>query len=114
MADATSEFLLEVRLEEVPARMLPGAAQEIATHVFEELMRCGVAPGVVDTPLTAQNRFPMPAMISAEEAADEILRGFARGAFEIHFPRRFTRGLKLVAMLPHRLRFWCIRRFTGA
>jgi hypothetical protein len=73
-----------------------------------------VVPGFVDTPLTAQNRFSMPALIGADEAAAEILRGLARGAFEIHFPRRFTRSLKLLAMLPHRLRFWGIRRFTGA
>jgi len=91
----------------------------LAESLWLDLAPHGIAvtvinPGFVDTPLTASNRFRMPAMISAEAAADEILRGFARGAFEIHFPRRFTRSLKLVALLPHRLRFWCIRRFTGA
>jgi len=91
----------------------------LAESLWLDLARHGIAvtlinPGFVETPLTAKNRFRMPAIISAEQAADEILRGLARGAFEIHFPRRFTRGLKLVALLPHRLRFWCIRRFTGA
>ncbi|KPK08530.1 MAG: hypothetical protein AMJ64_03210 [Betaproteobacteria bacterium SG8_39] len=91
----------------------------LAESLWLDLARHGIAvtlinPGFVDTPLTAQNRFHMPAMISAEAAAHEILRGFARGAFEIHFPKRFTRSLKLIAMLPHALRFWCIRRFTGA
>ncbi len=91
----------------------------LAESLWLDLARHGIAvtliiPGFVETPLTAKNRFPMPAIISAEQAADEILRGFARGAFEIHFPKRFTRSLKLVALLPHRLRFWGIRRFTGA
>ena len=39
-----SEFLLEVRAEEIPARMLPGAIRELATRVFEELMARGIAP----------------------------------------------------------------------
>lgn len=91
----------------------------LAESLWLDLARHGIAvtlinPGFVETPLTAKNRFPMPAIISAEQAADEILRGFARGAFEIHFPKRFTRSLKLAALLPHRLRFWGIRRFTGA
>ena len=91
----------------------------LAESLWLDLARHGIAvtlinPGFVETPLTAKNRFRMPAIISAEQAADEILRGFARGAFEIHFPRRFTLALKLTALLPHRLRFWSIRRFTGA
>jgi NAD(P)-dependent dehydrogenase (short-subunit alcohol dehydrogenase family) len=91
----------------------------LAESLWLDLARHGIAvtlinPGFVDTPLTAKNRFRMPAIISAEQAADAILRGFARGAFEIDFPRRFTWSLKLVARLPHALRFWCIRRFTGA
>jgi NAD(P)-dependent dehydrogenase (short-subunit alcohol dehydrogenase family) len=95
------------------------ALVNLAESLWLDLARHGIAvslvvPGFVDTPLTAQNRFPMPALIGAEEAAAEILRGLARGAFEIHFPRRFTRSLKLLALLPHWLRFWCIRRFTGA
>lgn len=95
------------------------ALVNLAESLWLDLAGHGIAvtlitPGFVDTPLTARNRFRMPAIISAEQAADEILRGFARGAFEIHFPRRFTRSLKCVALLPHALRFWCIRRFTGA
>jgi NAD(P)-dependent dehydrogenase (short-subunit alcohol dehydrogenase family) len=91
----------------------------LAESLWIDLARHGIAvtlitPGFVDTPLTARNRFRMPAIISSEEAANEILRGFARGAFEIHFPGRFTRSLKCIALLPHALRFWCIRRFTGA
>ncbi len=71
-----------------------------------------INPGFVATPLTAQNDFPMPCLITAEEAAREILRGFARGEFEIHFPKRFTRTLKLLRLLPYRLYFALVRRIT--
>lgn len=72
-----------------------------------------VSPGFVDTPLTAQNRFRMPALISADEAARRIVAGFAKGCFEIHFPKRFTLGLKLLELLPYRLYFALVRRMTG-
>jgi NAD(P)-dependent dehydrogenase (short-subunit alcohol dehydrogenase family) len=72
-----------------------------------------VCPGFVNTPLTDKNEFQMPALISAEEAAREILRGLQRGRFEIHFPRRFTNTLKLLRLLPYRLYFALIRRATG-
>lgn len=69
-----------------------------------------VNPGFVKTRLTQQNDFTMPALISPELAADEIIRGLERGLFEIHFPRRFTRWMKLLAMLPSRLRFALLKR----
>ena len=72
-----------------------------------------ISPGFVETPLTAQNRFRMPALISADEAARRIVGGFAKGNFEIHFPKRFTLWLKLLELLPYRLYFALVRRFTG-
>lgn len=71
---------------------------------------CVVNPGFVRTPLTAGNDFRMPALIEPEEAAREIVAGLERGAFEIHFPRRFTRVLKLLGLLPPRLYFAAVRR----
>jgi NAD(P)-dependent dehydrogenase (short-subunit alcohol dehydrogenase family) len=72
-----------------------------------------VNPGFVDTPLTAQNRFQMPALMTSAQAADEILRGWQAGRFEIHFPRRFTLGLKALQWAWHGLYFAAIRRATG-
>lgn len=72
-----------------------------------------INPGFVDTPLTAHNAFPMPALISAETAAEAIVAGWARGAFEIHFPKRFTRVMKLLRLLPQRWYFAAVRRATG-
>ena len=72
-----------------------------------------IDPGFVATPLTAQNDFAMPALQTPAQAAAAIVDGFARGDFEIHFPKRFTRALKLLQLLPRRLYFALIRRATG-
>ena len=71
-----------------------------------------INPGFVKTPLTAHNDFKMPALISPEEAAREILAGWASGEFEIHFPKRFTLWMKAMQALPYRLFFSAIRRFV--
>jgi NAD(P)-dependent dehydrogenase (short-subunit alcohol dehydrogenase family) len=62
-----------------------------------------VSPGFVQTRLTDQNTFEMPALLTTDQAAQETLAGLATGAFEIHFPKRFTLGLKLLRILPHRI-----------
>lgn len=72
-----------------------------------------IDPGFVATPLTAQNDFTMPALQTPEQAAQAILEGFAAGDFEIHFPKRFTRVLKCLQLLPRRLYFPLVRRATG-
>jgi NAD(P)-dependent dehydrogenase (short-subunit alcohol dehydrogenase family) len=72
-----------------------------------------INPGFVETPLTAKNRFSMPFIIPAAEAARRTVAGLERGDFEIHYPPRFTRLLKLLNLLPQGLYFRCVRRFTG-
>ena len=72
-----------------------------------------INPGFVQTPLTGQNSFKMPALITPEQAAAQILEGWRRGEFEIHFPKRFTRWMKLLRILPYRVYFAVVRRFTG-
>lgn len=72
-----------------------------------------INPGFVETPLTAQNKFEMPALISPQQAADAILRGWREGCFEIHFPKRFTRSVKLLGLLPFRFYQAAVRRITG-
>jgi NAD(P)-dependent dehydrogenase (short-subunit alcohol dehydrogenase family) len=94
------------------------ACINLAESLYMDLNKRGlavylIAPGFVETPLTAKNEFPMPFLISADQAAGEILTGLARGDFEIHFPRTFSRLLKAINLLPYRMYFWCVRRFTG-
>lgn len=72
-----------------------------------------INPGFVKTPLTDRNQFRMPHLISAEDAARAIVAGLAAGEFEIHFPKAFTRQLKLLRILPYRWYFALIRRATG-
>jgi NAD(P)-dependent dehydrogenase (short-subunit alcohol dehydrogenase family) len=72
-----------------------------------------INPGFVATPLTAGNDFAMPALQSSEEAAESIIAGYRSSAFEIHFPKRFTYVMKLLALLPARLYFPLVRRLTG-
>lgn len=72
-----------------------------------------INPGFVATPLTAKNDFAMPALQTPEQAANATVNGFRSGNFEIHFPKRFTRLMKLLAVLPYRWYFPLIRRLTG-
>ncbi|KJS68065.1 MAG: SDR family NAD(P)-dependent oxidoreductase [Serpentinimonas sp.] len=72
-----------------------------------------INPGFVATPMTAQNDFTMPALITPEQAAAAILQGWAAGDFHIHFPKRFTRFMQLLRLLPYRWYFALVRRGTG-
>ncbi|MGK2284964.1 SDR family NAD(P)-dependent oxidoreductase [Pedomonas sp. V897] len=106
----------------LPRALAYGASKAALTHIAEalwfECRRDGVTvqvihPGFVKTPLTDKNDFPMPCLVSAEEAARRIADGMARGGFEITFPRRFTYLLKLLRLLPYglylRLVAWATR-----
>jgi short-subunit dehydrogenase len=72
-----------------------------------------INPGFVATRLTDKNDFDMPALITPDQAAGEIVKGFRSGRFEIHFPKRFSWAMKLVAHLPYRLFFALVARITG-
>jgi len=48
----TGELLLEVRCEEIPARMLEAAIKELTQRTFEDLMGRGVGPREVETGFT--------------------------------------------------------------
>ena len=72
-----------------------------------------VSPGFVDTPATRKNAFPMPALISAEDAARQIADGLKSQAFEITFPKRFTILFKLMRLLPYGAYFALVNRMTG-
>jgi NAD(P)-dependent dehydrogenase (short-subunit alcohol dehydrogenase family) len=72
-----------------------------------------VHPGFVQTPLTAHNDFTMPALITPDQAAQAMIDGWGSGAFDIHYPKRFTRWMKLLRLLPYRAYFPLVHRFTG-
>jgi short-subunit dehydrogenase len=89
----------------------------LAETMFIDLKEKGldvylICPGFVKTPLTDKNDFEMPSIITPEEAALEIIKGFEKGEFEIHFPKRFTNMLKALRHLPYSLYFAAIKRST--
>jgi NADP-dependent 3-hydroxy acid dehydrogenase YdfG len=68
-----------------------------------------INPGYVATPMTSINKFPMPYMVSAEDAAQRIIRGLGKGRFEIAFPWQLVALMKLGRLMPNRAFFWYAR-----
>ncbi|MCV2353583.1 SDR family NAD(P)-dependent oxidoreductase [Paucibacter sp. B2R-40] len=104
----------------LPKSLAYGPSKAALSHLAEALYLdlsgegIGVSvihPGFVETPLTAQNDFKMPALITAEAAAAAIIKGWGQGKFEIHFPKRFTLWLKALRLLGHGAYFAVIRKF---
>tara|TARA_S200000501_G_scaffold377293_1_gene435096 strand:+ start:1965 stop:2732 length:768 start_codon:yes stop_codon:yes gene_type:complete len=69
-----------------------------------------INPGFVDTPATKNNTFKMPKLISASEAASEIIKGIEKGQFHIHFPKSFTNSLRLASLLPYKIYFFLLKK----
>lgn len=94
------------------------ALTNLAENLYLDLGPLGVGvsvvhPGFVQTPLTAQNDFTMPALITPPQAAQAMIDDWGRGLFEVHYPKRFTRWMKLMRLLPYRAYFPAVRRATG-
>ena len=94
------------------------ALQQLAETLCFDLRPAGIGvsvinPGFVATPMTAGNRFKMPGLMSPEQAALRIVQGWARGRFDIHFPRRLSWPLRWLRCLPHGLYLAIVRRSTG-
>jgi short-subunit dehydrogenase len=62
-----------------------------------------IAPGYVDTPLTRQNRYPMPFLMSAEDFADAAYRTIAAGRSYRVIPWQMGVLAKLMRVLPNPL-----------
>jgi hypothetical protein len=52
----------------------------------------------------------MPGLLTPDQAAVAILKGWAQGQFEIHFPKRFTLWMKTLRHLPNRMYFYVVRK----
>ena len=106
----------------LPKAAAYGASKAAAIHLCEALKfdcdRLGIRlqlvnPGFIDTPLTRKNDFPMPFLMSMDEAARRTVDGFERGGFEIVFPRRLAWIIKAVNLLPYPAYFWLVAKATG-
>lgn len=69
-----------------------------------------ITPGFVDTPMTADSDFPMPQLMTVEDAAQKILQGLKREDFEIAFPKGLAWQMRLLKRAPHWLYFWIFRK----
>ncbi len=65
-----------------------------------------VKPGFVKTPMTAQNKFKMPMLMSPEKAASRILAGIKKEKRVIQFPLPMVLLTRIVGLLPGRLYEW--------
>ena len=71
-----------------------------------------ICPGFVETEATAVNDFEMPDLITAERAADEILRGLQSSHFEIAFPKGFARKMKWLKFMSNDMYFSLVSKAT--
>lgn len=102
----------------LPAAIGYGASKAALIH-FAENLKADLArtalkiqiinPGFVATRLTAKNDFRMPFMVTVDKAAAAMMAGLQSKAFEIHFPKRFSRILKFLSHLPDCLYFPLLR-----
>lgn len=71
-----------------------------------------INPGFVDTPMTRRNDFPMPFLMTVEDAVEEISKGLHSDKFEIAFPWQLVALLKIGRVLPYRLYLWLMSRIV--
>lgn len=96
-------------------RGLPGAgaysASKAAVIAYLESLRVElhgsgvkvvtIAPGYIETPMTAVNRYPMPFMLPADEAARRFVRAIDAGAGYVVIPWQMGVVAKLLRLLPN-------------
>ena len=87
-------------------------AESLATDLDGTGVKISVInPGFIETPMTKDNDFPMPFIVTADQAVDDILKGLDAGKFEIAFPRTFVTLLKAARRAPYPVFFWLVRNF---
>ena len=96
-------------------RGLPGAgaysASKAAVIAYLESLRVemhgsgvkvvSIAPGYIDTPMTAVNRYPMPFMLPADEAARRFAKAIDAGTGYVVIPWQMGVVAKLMRLLPN-------------
>ena len=74
---------------------------ELAKHKINVKL---ISPGFVKTTLTNKNNFKMPFLISAEKAAEIIVKKLPCNKFEIAFPFLFAMIMKFLQKMPFKFR----------
>jgi short-subunit dehydrogenase len=95
----------------LPGSEAYGATKAALLNLFESLRGSlgprgvvvqTVAPGFVKTPMTDRNTFPMPFMVSPEQAARAIADGIAKDKAEVVFPLPMMLLMKAARVVPVR------------
>jgi short-subunit dehydrogenase len=75
--------------------------ETLRVDLFKEGIDVSVInPGFVKTPLTDRNDFPMPFLITVDQAVDYIVKGMQARRNEIVFPPSLTWVLRILSWLP--------------
>ena len=89
----------------------------MAESMHSEMERNGITlsvvnPGFVKTLLTAKNKFPMPFLMEADDAAVKIVEGLEKRKFEVAFPWQMVWILKIINLLPYWLYLRIMKRLA--
>lgn len=89
----------------------------LAESLYADLKLKGVTisvinPGFIATPMTAENKFPMPYIVSEDFAARAIERAIRRGSFETVFPWQMAIMMKSLRLLPYRVFFFLMSKIA--
>tara|TARA_B100000029_G_C17499747_1_gene932253 strand:+ start:215 stop:976 length:762 start_codon:yes stop_codon:yes gene_type:complete len=91
----------------------------LAESLYFDLKKYGIKinlinPGFIESESTKLNSFPMPFIKSSDYAANKIYNGLIKkNKFEIYFPFFFLNILKFLRILPYKIYFFVIKKFTG-
>lgn len=99
--------------------MSKAALINLAESLYFDFKKAGIRvsvinPGFIKTPLTRKNIFPMPFLKSSEYAAEKIYEGLVKSnKFELIFPPQWFFIMKILRLLPYKIYFFLISRFSG-
>ncbi len=104
-------------------RGMPGAASysasKVAVKAYGDALRGAywgrvkinvICPGFVESRMTANNRFPMPFLMTAEKATRIIVRGLERNKGVIAFPFPTATTMRFLTLLPQPISDALLRR----
>jgi NAD(P)-dependent dehydrogenase (short-subunit alcohol dehydrogenase family) len=69
-----------------------------------------IVPGFIQTRMTAKAPFPLPGIITAEDAAEQAVAGMKRAKFTIPIPRRIVAQASRARLMPDAFYFWYAAR----
>jgi short-subunit dehydrogenase len=84
--------------------------QGLRLSLHQEKIKVSIVyPGFVKTPLTDKNDFPMPLLITAEQAAKKIATGIEKKKLDIYVPVFFVQITRLLSILPSKVSNYILR-----